>query len=39
MFKSSFQSGFPGVGKGTRDILDAYKKVGLSKKGNSDFEV
>lgn len=39
MSKSSFQSGFPRVRKVTRDILDAYEKVGLSTKGNSDFEV
>lgn len=39
MFESSFQSGFPGVGKVTRDILNVYEKVGLSTRGNSDFEV
>jgi hypothetical protein len=39
MFKSSFQSRWPGVRKVTRDILDAYKKVRLSTKENNDFKV
>lgn len=39
VFKSSFQSVWPGVRKTAREILDAHQKVELGTKRNNGFEI